>query len=121
MYNIIKDFDGRFLACTITTPDDFTVSICNIYGPNEDKPAFYSALAQNLSDLYPEVIIVGDYNVALNPELDKYGPVIDKKKSRAQIIQMMDEFLLEDVWENTKFENYFLLVAEAKSRTGKQN
>ena len=49
--NISYDFDGRVVCCEISWPDyQDPITICNVYGPNRDTPAFYDALNQRLCD-----------------------------------------------------------------------
>ena len=73
--NIMCDFEGRFVGCNISTLNGLQFSLCNIYGPNQDKPSFFQALQQNLSELHPEKIVMGDYNVVMDPSLDRHESV----------------------------------------------
>ena len=98
--NIMTDFEGRFIGCNITTLNGLSFCLCNVYGPNEDKPAFFDAISQNICELNPEKIIMGDYNVVLNTKLDRYQSTANNKKSFRSLVQLMSDYSLEDVWRN---------------------
>ena len=78
----------------------------NIYGPNTDKPEFYVDLAKRLENFAENRIIMGDFNVALDENIDRYSSKrnsktvqpINKKRSRESIRDLMDQYLLIDVW-----------------------
>ena len=47
------------------------ITLANIYGPYEDRAQFYNNLKQKILDLgNDEVIICGDWNLVINPEID---------------------------------------------------
>ena len=100
--NILRDFDGRFLACDIKTINGLEFALCNIYGPNQDKPAFYLALSQNIADLHPRKVIMGDFNVTLNSNLDRLNSTeaSNNKKCKQALLQLMQEYTLEEVWRS---------------------
>ena len=100
-YNIeenIADEEGRFLILKISTPSG-SMLICNVYGPNSDSPEFYKKFFQELepfSDI--PVILGGDLNLVLDPEMDKKGGQSSSthNKSREILLSKMDEYDLVD-------------------------
>ena len=98
--DIIKDYEGRFIGCNITTLNGLKFGLCNVYGPNQDKPAFYQALAQNITCLFPEKILAGDFNLVLDTEKDRYLSTKNNNRSRSVLKDIMDEEDLEEVWRN---------------------
>ena len=77
-----------------------SLSLTSIYGHNEDRPAYYRALNQNLCDHTSEKIVVGDFNLVLNVELDRYGSSSNHPKALKAVQELMTDFNLEDVWRN---------------------
>ena len=79
--NALKDNDGRILLidCLI---DKLPLVLLNIYAPTKDKPKeqllFFRKL-KNLLDDYIDrnFIIGGDFNICLNPTIDKRGGTIE--------------------------------------------
>lgn len=73
----IRDNEGRFLKISIEINDTLFYFI-NIYVPTKDhKPEqnkFLKFLLHHLTDICDENVLVGgDFNITLNPELDKKG------------------------------------------------
>ena len=104
--NIKRDMNGRFIACDIAQEDGRIVSIANIYAPNKDNPSFFDALEQNVEDLSQESIIIGDFNLVLDVEKDRYGQTwTNNNKAMQSVKEIMTEKSLIDVWrarnENT--------------------
>ena len=47
------------------------VILTSVYGPNDDRPQFYRKLQQHITDFESDrVIICGDWNLVLDPEID---------------------------------------------------
>ena len=50
------------------------MTIAAVYGPNEDKPAFFNTLFQYIENFgNTSIIMAGDWNVPLNYNLDTYN------------------------------------------------
>lgn len=45
--------------------------ILNLYGPNTDDPIFFDDIFNKLQDIEEKIIMVGDYNIALNSTVDR--------------------------------------------------
>ena len=97
--NVICDMFGRYIACDVSQEDGRKVSICNIYAPNNDNPAFFDSVNQNCASLSHERIMLGDFNLVLDEKLDKYGTEYNNKpKSKQFLTDLMEEYCLIDIW-----------------------
>ena len=75
-YCIVKhmaDGEGRFVICECESCDDPTKRFClaSIYAPNRDCPQFFINLFKQLTNFAPDKLIVGNYNLVMNPNLDR--------------------------------------------------
>ena len=93
--DIDKDNEGRYIIATFKYSGK-SMSIINVYAPNNDDPDFYaevlSKAERNTADY---VSVMGDFNVWLNPELDKKGGTEANKSKAAEIV---NSFLEEENW-----------------------
>ena len=101
--NHICDQTGRFqiLDVDINTQNYILV---NAYAPTKDNPKeqkqFITTLKEKLTS-YQEgnLIIAGDFNVCLNPTVDKSGGRNETPSDYAKLmISFMEEFDLIDIW-----------------------
>ena len=84
------------------------LTICNIYGPNIDKPAFFSNIEEKLSELSEKRILIGDFNVALDEKLDRYNStrndkskgIPNKKNARRVLNSIIKNYQLTDIWRD---------------------
>ena len=88
---------GRYIICDIGIENSL-VTLCNIYGPNKDQPPFFVELFRHLENRQDEKVIIGDFNVVLQVELDRYGSNYNNHNSKYVLTELMEEFLLEDPW-----------------------
>ena len=105
--NISTDFEGRVVCCEISMDSQETpVTICAIYGPNNDTATFYDALEQRLADYCEQKIILGDFNLVMDPSIDRYGDNNQNNnwKAKRQLDLMIETYILSDVWR-TRNEN----------------
>ena len=67
------DIEGNILILNCNF-DGEQIILCNVYGPNRDRPLFFSNLFDKLNDYGANhVVIGGDWNVPLNPNVDCYN------------------------------------------------
>ena len=100
-YNINKitcDHNGHFLICAFTTEQNNTYVLCNVYGPNADTSTFFDSLTQNLCEFSSNRLIVGDFNVVLDPKLEGYKSAHNNKCAEAALKEMMADLKLTDIW-----------------------
>lgn len=97
LINIIQDPQDRFVIAQGRILS-LALNLVSIYGPNEDNPAFFGNFFLTLSSL-DGLNIVGDFNCALNPMIDrstKLDPY--KNKSRKTILQYIKDLNLTEIW-----------------------
>ena len=95
---VLIDHKGRYVICELIMENDTKLTICAIYAPNTDSPSFFEALSQNLMDFEQQKIIIGDFNLVLNAEIDRYGSSYNNKKAAKRLKDLMNEENLCDVW-----------------------
>ena len=95
-----NDTEGRLILCELENIDDPTkrVTLCNIYGPNKDRPNFFLQMFQLASELASELIFIGDLNVVQDIEADRKGSVYQHHKAHAMLESIQEKALLVDVW-----------------------
>ena len=105
-YNISevkKDTNGRFLLVNIEINNENFILI-NVYAPTKDnskeQKQFFEYVNDKLEDYTGcNIIIGGDFNVCLNPNLNKQGGAKVKQSVRAkQIYEIAETNDLIDVW-----------------------
>lgn len=96
-----NDQEGRFLALQCVLAER-KVLIVNLYAPNEDSPEFFHntfAFLDKENLEFEELIIAGDFNTTLNPQIDKKGSENDNHvKKRKALLHYIEQFELEDIW-----------------------
>ena len=61
---------GNLLILDITLKNK-RLSFINVYGPNKDTPTFFEEIRKYMSEsVHDSVILMGDYNLVLDPESD---------------------------------------------------
>ena len=78
-YRIVKKrigFDGRYITCEFENIDNPSLrfTLCNIYAPNTDSPQFFVDVNNSVNDMSAELILLGDFNLVMNEEVDRIGP-----------------------------------------------
>ena len=97
--NIYKDEDGRVIILDITDNKQ-QITVAAIYAPNQDSPNFFQNLKKNLKERSEHKVIIGDYNLTLNVEMDRLNTYNNNNKAKEEVENMMEEFCLKDVWRN---------------------
>ena len=93
-----KDTEGRYVITTFNI-DEVSYAICNLYAPNQDKPKFFVNIFDKMQKVSTDhVIITGDFNVCIEPQLDKRGGNINDTKSAELIRTFKDENQWVDPW-----------------------
>ena len=96
---LFVDPSGRFIICDIQA-NSKSLTLANIYAPNEDSPTFFLDFFDHLSDFNCDDIVVGgDYNLVLDLEKDKRGGLCRTHQNSVKIVKEFCEKLdLVDVW-----------------------
>lgn len=107
---IIKDPNGNFLIMEITMKGK-KVTLVNIYGPNEDRPQFYSNIKQRIDELENKMaIICGDWNLIIDPELDcENYKHVNNPRARAVVKDFLDDMEFIDAYRLINEEKKVLL------------
>ena len=105
IHNLCNDDNGRFmiLYCTI---NNHKVLLANVYAPNDDDPQFISAFVKEVTKFTPEYhIIGGDFNLVLDPTIDRQGQTSSTHKHTLQRLQdFMNAHELIDIWRETHLD-----------------
>ena len=69
--NITCDSEGRYVCANVTIHGQ-EIGLINMYGPNEDNPTFFHEISKQAKEHdTSELILIGDYNIVLDPKLDR--------------------------------------------------
>ena len=91
--------DGNFtiLVCEILSN---IYTLVNLYGPNEDRPAFFCHIGQKLDELPAEnVVIGGDFNFVIDYRRDSNYSRQNNPRARNAFVQVAQEQGLVDIWK----------------------
>ena len=90
---------GNFIIVDMSL-DEHRITLANIYAPNNDEPSFFEKLENNIKfHGNNNVIIVGDWNLLLDPSIDgKNYKHINNKKARDRVGELINNLDLFDVW-----------------------
>ena len=78
--------------------------IINIYAPTKDSITLQVSFLSNLKEIVEKhsdkpLIIGGDFNTYLNPDLDKKGGTLEQTSTyQSSLLNFIDEFSLVDIW-----------------------
>lgn len=104
---IYRDRLGRCLIVKIVR-GDYSVIVCNVYFPTADKEVIQLGLLSQIEEqlspyMEEDIILVGDFNVIMNRELESFnlvGQGIRNPGFRKELIVFLDNFALCDPWRN---------------------
>ena len=104
------DTAGRIVKFNYNIQNE-SITICGIYAPNLDTPAFFKEIYQLMEMSESQKIIVGDFNLVMDVAKDRIGTNSNNIRSVEVIKEMMAEYYLEDIWraknnEERKFSWY---------------
>ena len=103
------DSQGRMLIVDIEY-QGLNISVCNIYAPNDDDVGFFTQVFAQLNNTGSfNRIIGGDFNLVLNPTIDKLGGrEMTHGKCQKEVLSYMQASELLDIWRerNPEGRNY---------------
>ena len=89
VHNAVRDPEGHFLMLDIEILDK-RITLVNVYGPSSgDNQEFFYNLSMQIDGMGNDNIIIGgDWNVAMDPRLDyrNYANIHSRPRSRKQIL-----------------------------------
>ena len=94
----VKDCNGHYIILLIETENKVNMLLCCLYAPNQDSPAFFQELENQLVNFDSPKIIIGDFNLVLNTEIDRNGSTRNNVKAMHQLETMMTVHHLVDIW-----------------------
>ena len=113
-----RDDEGRIVACELENLDepDKRVTICNIYAPNQDRPAFFVNVMKLVAQMSANLILIGDYNLVLDTDIDRKGSTHNNKKAVIVLKEIIEDFSLVDIWRirNPEKEMFSWMRAKPK-------
>ena len=104
---VIKDNEGRYIICDIEIKGVARFLMVNIYGPNKDNPIFYKKIFNIISsEGITNWIIVGDWNLVLNQNLDTWNyKSVNNPNSTRVVKQLMEKHELIDIWRDSNIND----------------
>lgn len=95
---VSQALEGRFIMIDVKVGEtEFLVA--NLYAPNEDNADFFVRAFEMIEHKdNPNMMVVGDFNTTLNPNLDSRCNTDQHKKKRAAVLSYMEANDLVDVW-----------------------
>ena len=97
---VTKKGDGNAMTMNIKISNEFTIKIINIYGPNTDSPTFYDYVEAEVSSSECDyTVICGDFNLALDQEMDTLNyKTINNPRAKKKILETMENHDLIDIY-----------------------
>ena len=95
--NIYRDDEGRILVVDLHQ-DEHVVTLVVIYAPNQDNPSFFRTISNELKKREAHKIIIGDFNLTLDVDLDRENTYSNNNKSLGVVEEICEEFCLCDIW-----------------------
>ena len=95
---LIVDDKGDYMILQLKMNDQ-TITLINLHNLNDD-PAFYDRVRGAIKSIRnQELIVAGDWNLVLNPELDSQNyKHTNNRKCREKVIDLTNELSLVDIW-----------------------
>jgi exonuclease III len=104
LINMEKDTDGNLLIINCEIDTKLFTLIC-IYGPNRDDPGFYTNIKNKVCNINNSCIIVGDYNLVLNPDKDCFNyKNVNNPNARDVVYEIIIEKEYIDAWREKNME-----------------
>ena len=94
------DPNGRYVMCTLQM-EETKLTLCNLYAPNVDDPRFFVNLLEKVNEYENEhVIIGGDFNLVMEPEMDRLNSKFNHTKSQKIIETFIEDNYFSDIWRD---------------------
>ena len=95
--NVYLGEDGRTIILDYNE-NDKNITLAAIYAPNNDDPKYFTTICKLLEERQESKVIVGDYNLVLDVEMDRLNTYCNNNKAMKQVEEMMEQYSLKDVW-----------------------
>ena len=112
-----KDTDGRVIMSKITIQEKCFL-ILNVYAPNIDDAEFFINIFKKITEAnVEEIIICGDFNLVLQPHLDRKEHSNRYKPNAFKVLeQAMEELDLFDLWRCKNPDKVFYTWTRVKNK-----
>lgn len=119
--DVLADRNGRYIIVSgllFNTP----VILANIYAPNFDDDKFFTKFFSAIPNLHSSYLIIGgDLNLCLNPQLDRTSQRGAALSKSAKIINsFLNDYAVTDIWRflnpSTRGYSFFSHVHQSFSR-----
>ena len=98
--NMIKNVyskQGRLIIFDVEENEQ-KVSVVALYAPNQDNPSFFENIRELLKNRSEHKVMIGDFNLTLDIELDRQGTYFNNNKARDTLEDVMEQYCLRDIW-----------------------
>ena len=94
-----KDKNGSYLNLLMKL-SSMNINLVTLYGPNNDSPTFFEEISKLLENADYN-ILCGDFNVALDNEIDTFNyRHVNNPRARRAIIDLMRQYDLSDTYRD---------------------
>ena len=97
----VNNENGRII-CASFKIEGAVVSFINVYAPNKDSPKFVQNIEEITVNTPGHKVVLGDFNVALECQLDRHGTVTNNIKMQSALKEFLENNYLVDNLENQK-------------------
>ena len=95
------DVSGRYVICEINqNSQEEPITLCFIYAPNTDCPAFFEDIELQLKDYSSNIIVMGDFNLVLDLAIDRSQSTHNNHRATEKVKEIMETLYLTDVWRD---------------------
>ena len=118
----VTDKCGRYIILQLRY-EEIQYVLCTVYAPNRDTPSFFVKLFKDLEDFEGKCIMVGDFNLALNSELDRKstrGRVCNNDISTEVLNKYIEDTQMCDVWRERNPELRHFTYRKLKPYVGRR-
>ena len=95
--NIYTDLEGRVIISDLHK-NGTILTIVALYAPNQDNPEFFGKIQKELRNRSEHKLIIGDFNLALDLEMDRENTYNNNNKARDEVCNLCDKFFMKDIW-----------------------
>ena len=95
--NIYVHEGGRLIICDVNENRE-KISVFAVYSPNDNNSTFFGVINKLMVNRQANKLLIGDFNCTLDVNLDRKNTYCNNNKVRDEILNIMDQYLLVDVW-----------------------
>ena len=98
---ILLNNNGNYLNLLIKL-SSMKINLLTLYGPNIDSPSFFEEISKLLENVSADYnILCGDFNVALDNEIDMFNyRHVNNPRARQAIFDLMRQYDLSDIYRD---------------------